>query len=283
MYRAIVAAPSDDLHRLVAADWLEETQHPACVNYAHFIRLQIEQANGKGDLDEAISSYWSGYAGSSTIGSGPDPDAAVMAVRAGLGNLSDAIDYGLDIRFQPGWQIRRGFVEAVFMRMAAADESDVRRLFECQPVRYVVPNVIPERFGGGVNTEWSPFIGYGYAWHRASSDRENRRGRQGTIPSFYYRLLTFGMANGQAMRCYRSGRLASYDLSNAIVRHLRQRFNLPLHPEVEAAADRFSPSPWRTHANPATSDEPSLADPFYQGFLNALDGKPYDFCGTERM
>jgi uncharacterized protein (TIGR02996 family) len=39
--KSIQAAPDDDLRRLVYADWLEESGHPARVARAEFIRLQI--------------------------------------------------------------------------------------------------------------------------------------------------------------------------------------------------------------------------------------------------
>lgn len=41
---AILADPDDDLPRLVFADWLEETGHPAHAARAHYIRAQIELA-----------------------------------------------------------------------------------------------------------------------------------------------------------------------------------------------------------------------------------------------
>ena len=42
LLRTIVAHPEDDLPRLVFADFLEESGHPASVARAHFIRVQIE-------------------------------------------------------------------------------------------------------------------------------------------------------------------------------------------------------------------------------------------------
>ncbi len=46
---AVLAAPDDDLARLVFADWLEETARPAAIARARFIRLQIELANTSPD------------------------------------------------------------------------------------------------------------------------------------------------------------------------------------------------------------------------------------------
>ena len=42
LLRTIIAHPKDDLPRLVFADFLEESGHPANVARAHFIRVQIE-------------------------------------------------------------------------------------------------------------------------------------------------------------------------------------------------------------------------------------------------
>ena len=42
LLRTIIAHPEDDLPRLVFADFLEESGHPALVARAHFIRTQIE-------------------------------------------------------------------------------------------------------------------------------------------------------------------------------------------------------------------------------------------------
>lgn len=46
LFSAILADPTDDLPRLVYADWLEETARPVAVARARFIRLQIELACG---------------------------------------------------------------------------------------------------------------------------------------------------------------------------------------------------------------------------------------------
>ena len=54
LLRAVVAAPADDLPRLVAADWLEEHGQP---ERAEFIRIQVELAQlevaGRGGWEEA--------------------------------------------------------------------------------------------------------------------------------------------------------------------------------------------------------------------------------------
>jgi uncharacterized protein (TIGR02996 family) len=42
LFAAVLAAPDDDLPRLVFADWLDETGHPANAARAAYIRLQVE-------------------------------------------------------------------------------------------------------------------------------------------------------------------------------------------------------------------------------------------------
>lgn len=60
---AVLAAPDDDLPRLVLADWLEETGHPAHAARAAFIRLQIaaETAPDRADLDRQAAEVFALY------------------------------------------------------------------------------------------------------------------------------------------------------------------------------------------------------------------------------
>lgn len=57
LFAAILAAPDDDLPRLVFADYLEEQGHPAHAARAAFIRLQIDAE--KLPLDSALRLEWS--------------------------------------------------------------------------------------------------------------------------------------------------------------------------------------------------------------------------------
>jgi len=54
LLQAVLAAPEDDLPRLVFADFLEESGHPANVARAQFIRLQIE-AEGSSRKEELLA------------------------------------------------------------------------------------------------------------------------------------------------------------------------------------------------------------------------------------
>ena len=62
---AVLAAPDDDLPRLVFADWLEETGHPANAARARFIRLQVaaEAAADRTDLDRQAAEVFALYGG----------------------------------------------------------------------------------------------------------------------------------------------------------------------------------------------------------------------------
>lgn len=98
LLRTIIAHPEDDLPRLVFADFLEESGHPAHVARAHFIRVQIEAEQHE-------------------VGSPEQEKYVVMAAEL-RGQFRDEVDLILPEPNQVGVTgiRRRGFVEEVHAR-----------------------------------------------------------------------------------------------------------------------------------------------------------------------
>ncbi len=108
---AILAAPDDDLPRLVCADWLEERGDPR----GEFIRVQCRLANlGEGDAD------W------------PTLKAREHALRTRYERTWVAPLRGL-VR---AWEFRRGFVEQISIE-AGTFVNRAAELFALAPVRHV--------------------------------------------------------------------------------------------------------------------------------------------------
>lgn len=116
----ILAHPDDDLPRLVFADWLEESGHPANAARAQFIRLQIEAAKHDTGSADALKLLHEadGY-------------------RASFMDEADEVLGGMRQAFHPGNVVRRrGFVD----ELRGTPETLLHRggrVFDVAPVRAV--------------------------------------------------------------------------------------------------------------------------------------------------
>lgn len=177
LVRSVLAAPDDDVTRLVLADWLDEHGR---ADYAEFIRVQCELAKeypGHADHPEYASESWHRR---DVEREGECPGCQLLDRQKVLWGRMPSLD--LTGWAPPGgaawatapwvphnpWAlaplavVRRGFVDEVFasVRVFAADAG---RLFAAHPVRTVrLTDVRPERIEGFEMTRdsgWTYFVG----------------------------------------------------------------------------------------------------------------------------
>lgn len=148
---AIIAAPADDLCRLVYCDYLEESGDPAATEDAKFIRTQIELAKTEAELNELRRGDLPHEAEQTRVTQLQEKVQQLFDQRQ-LGRLTDSdlpfvrIPPVEDDVYGPFGIVRRGFVDEVVCDLGAWIEFDPlsgtatgigRRMVSRHPIRTV--------------------------------------------------------------------------------------------------------------------------------------------------
>lgn len=138
--RAVVAAPDDDLPRLVFADWLEEHDESA---YAAFVRAQVELANTR---------PWEPFAVRLR-----HREPALVTGGPWWSALPRVDGYGL--KWHPEFAFRRGFAWGLIVRDVATFFAEAPRLFEVAPIGQLhLPSATLDQWKHFAAQPWLPRV-----------------------------------------------------------------------------------------------------------------------------
>jgi uncharacterized protein (TIGR02996 family) len=138
--RAVVAAPDDDLPRLVLADWLEENGEPA---YARFVRTQVELAG---------AAPWEPF---TVRVRHREPD---LVAGAPWWYTLPRVD-GRDLEWLPEFALRRGFAWGLMVRDVASFFAEAPRLFDEAPVGHLhLPTATLDQWRHFAAQPWLPRV-----------------------------------------------------------------------------------------------------------------------------
>ncbi len=295
--RAVCEAPDDNLPRLVAADWLEESDVP---HYANFIRLNIEHGNEPTET-WAADSLWNLWAGevvpeaSVALEAANDDKPQIRPLKTAVWNTKASSCNTIRHRmFRDQWTWRPDitkpitpFVRNGFLAVYPGRSADVlltgHKIFAEHPIRHFIDtrNVRPGVRG---DRTW-----YWQCNHRASDSMimDNDSQEQYLAGGWHVRLR-YGRVHRQdnpgerlpgdygplafQQRHYPTAELALYDLSLAVVDYYRAKAGLPEWNRlryVGSHAQKFRTPP-HNEGN-SLYETPHPADPFYAEFLAVLE------------